>query len=282
MESLQGFQTLRDFFARQQSELGIECLKVKTIHGSMLCGVALKNNKEVLVVCTTEVGGVLSSQMLTLSGSGNVGSWGLVTMAGDSASSFQVFVIEGCASGVWHKVSMYDSRRQAWLKLCQLPESMWSYLPLLPRLPSVVLGEFLYILLLPLDGVERTCFTIAALDYNGNEWSEFHVITPRAFSRLRLVKVEEHLLLVGIREGRFVDRYFIIHATMSTAKTKCVEICEMPEEFATALVDSNAKVKSSAVVCGHGDSVFFMTSTKKPVAYSTSRNAWNFVFQTIV
>ena len=71
---------------------------------------------------------------------------------------------------------------------------------------------------LPHEGVERTDFKIAALDYERNEWAEFDLVTARAFSRIRLVGVQEQEqereLLVGVREAEGIaneDRYFTMN-----------------------------------------------------------------------
>ena len=80
------------------------------------------------------------------------------------------------------------------------------YAAWLRRFSSAVLGHFLYILvLLPeeQEGIERrTCsnYKIAGLDFHQDKWVEFDVNT-RAFSRIRLVEVQERLMLVGFQEG---------------------------------------------------------------------------------
>lgn len=71
------------------------------------------------------------------------------------------------------------------------------YLPSMHRFPSVVLGHFLYILVLLPEGSQGTRYKLVALDFHVNEWMEFDVITPRTFTQIELVGVQERSLLVG-------------------------------------------------------------------------------------
>ena len=59
----------------------------------------------------------------------------------------------------------------------------------------------------------------------------------------------------------------------------CIEVSEMPGGFCAALAEetSNIVFKFKVVVCGHKDSIFFMSSRGKPVIYSTTKNAWSYV-----
>lgn len=65
---------------------------------------------------------------------------------------------------------------------------------------------------------------------------------------------------------------------LSTMGSTCVEVSEMPGGFCGALVeDTNSVFKFKTVVCGHKDSIFFMSSRGKPVVHSTTKNAWSYV-----
>jgi hypothetical protein len=275
-----GLQTLRSCFERHQAELGLRVRKIVAMRGASLCNVAYKDGKEVLLVCKPAGAGGMRFEELPCVGSGKVGSWGLVTMSRDS-----IFVIEGGDSGN-HEVVVYEFRTRAWRVISKLPATMVRYAASLHRFSSVVLGHFLYILLLPpQEGVERrTCnYKIAALDFHRNEWAEFEVTTPRAFTRIRLVGVHERLLLVGVEEGiipNVDDSYCIMNVFLSkTEPITCVEVSEMPGGFCAALAEetSNSVFKFKAIVCGHRDSIFFMSSRGKPVVYSTTKNAWSYV-----
>ena len=64
-----------------------------------------------------------------------------------------------------------------------------------------------------------------------------------------------------------------------TEPITCVEVSEMPKGFCAALAEeiSNSVFKFKAVVYGHKDSIFFMSSRGKFVIYSTTKNAWSYV-----
>lgn len=181
-------QTLRSSFEQQQSELGLRVRKIVAIHGSTLCNVAYKDGREVLLLCKPAGAGGMLFQELPCIGSGDIGSWGLVTLSKDS-----LFVIEGGHSGN-HEVAVYEFQTQSWRILCQLPETMMQYAASLYRFSSVVVRNLLYILL---QGGVST-YKIAALDLHRKEWAEFDVTTPRAFTRIRLMGVQEQLVLVGV------------------------------------------------------------------------------------
>jgi hypothetical protein len=206
-------------------------------------------------------------------GSGNIGSWGLVTLSRDS-----IIVIDGGHSGN-HEVSVYEFQTQSWRTLCQLPPTMVQYAASLHRFSSVVVRNFLYVLLLPSqEGVST--YKIAALDLHRIKWAEFDVTTPREYSRIRLMGVQEQLVLVGVQEGILskVEEFYIMNVVLSTTGSTCVEVSEMPGGFCGAIVEeTNSVLKFKTVVCGHKDSIFFISSRGKPVVYSSTKNAWSYV-----
>ena len=161
-----GLQMLWSCFERHQAELRLRVRKIVAMRRATLCNVVYKDGKEVLLLCKPAGAGAgaegMSFKELPYVGSSKVGSWGLVTMSRDS-----ILIIEGGDSGN-HEVAVYEFRTRAWRVLCKLPTAMVRYAASLHQFSSIILGHFLYILILPPQkGVERqTCnYKIAALDF---------------------------------------------------------------------------------------------------------------------
>lgn len=138
--------------------------------------------------------------------------------------------------------------------------TMVQYVPFLHRFSSVVVGHWLYVLLLlsSLEGVGN--FKIGALDFHSNEWAEFDVITFLGFTRIRLLEAHEQGMLVRVEEGILS----IMKVSLSTTGiSACVEVPEMHEGFCGALVEdtySVFKFKFKAVLCVQKNGIFFMSS----------------------
>lgn len=194
----------------------------------------------------------------------------------DDSTGLKIFLIEGGQSGDHEVVLLYESRTQAWRAICKLPVVKAKSLH---QFPTVGLGgQFLYVLVG--DAVLKS-LKIAELDFGRNEWVEYDVVTTRSFSRVRLIRVEERLMLVGFLDGcSNVNRIFVMNINcVSSSRVECVEISEMPRGFCAALGNGNTDsvLKFQRAVCGYKDSIFFMSSGGKPVVYSTTKNAWSYV-----